>query len=144
MRQYQNYRHGDLISLSTAENVSMEAITDPQDLSTIGGRFKARRIELGLGQTDVAVAAGIKQSSYSAIETNDTKEITAKAARRSLDCSPYMAAIIQREQASNAASMATALQLLNQRPAMIQAPSFPSTTSCRSYRVGNDIRTDCN
>lgn len=78
MRQYQNYRHGDLISLSTAENVSMEAITDPQDLSTIGGRFKARRIELGLGQTDVAVAAGIKQPSYSAIETNDTKEITAK------------------------------------------------------------------
>jgi len=55
----------------------MKPIDEP-DLSTIGGRVKARRVALGLEQTQVAKAIGIKQPSLSAIEANDVKEVSAR------------------------------------------------------------------
>lgn len=69
--------HGDLISLSGPQNWLMKPIEEP-DLSTIGGRVRARRLSLGMDQVELAEAVGIKQPSLSAIETNDVKEITAR------------------------------------------------------------------
>ncbi len=73
----QKYRHGDLIYLSCPQDGSMKPI-EVQDLSTIGGRVKAKRLAMGLNQTELAELAGIRQPSLSAIETNETVEITAK------------------------------------------------------------------
>ena len=72
--QLAQHRHADLILLSGFENALMDSI----DLSTLGGRIRARRLELGLDQTELATMAGITQPSMSAIESDTTKLVTAK------------------------------------------------------------------
>ncbi len=61
-----------------------------------------------------------------------------EAQRRALDCAPLYGAIAAQNQAQNAATN-NLVNALNP-PAQV-VPAQPR--SCRSYRVGNDIRTDC-
>lgn len=61
-----------------------------------------------------------------------------EARRRGLDCSTMYGAIAAREGARNAAT-ANFINAINPPP----QPMRPQV-NCRSYRVGNEIRTDCN
>jgi uncharacterized lipoprotein YajG len=60
-----------------------------------------------------------------------------EAQRRNLDCAPLYPAISAQMQNQNAAT-AIFLQSLQQ-----PAPALPRHTTCRSYRVGNQIQTNC-
>lgn len=64
-----------------------------------------------------------------------------EANRRGLDCAPIYNAIAAKRQA-DAAALNQAAQYFAPRP--VQPMPFPQQRSCRSYRVGNDIQTDCN
>jgi hypothetical protein len=61
-----------------------------------------------------------------------------EAQRRGLDCSQYYGAINARRQAESAAT-ADFMRVLNP-----PRPAVAPPVSCRSYRLGNDIQTDCN
>lgn len=61
-----------------------------------------------------------------------------EARRRGLDCAPYYPAITAKRQAE-ADALNNAARYFAPRPAV--PPPFPR--SCRSYRVGNQIQTDC-
>jgi hypothetical protein len=63
---------------------------------------------------------------------------TQEAARRSLDCAPLYPAIAAQMQNQNAAT-ANFINSLN-RPA---APRPPMPVHCNSYRVGNQVNTNC-
>lgn len=61
-----------------------------------------------------------------------------EAARRGLDCAPYAAAVMQQEQANNAATNALARQLLTPAPR-----PFPAPVTCETYRAGTSLQTTC-
>jgi hypothetical protein len=60
-----------------------------------------------------------------------------EASRRGLNCAQYFGAIQQQDANQNAA-INNYLQSIN--PPQTLRP----TMNCRSYRVGSDVRTDCN
>ena len=61
-----------------------------------------------------------------------------EAARRSLDCAPYATAVMQQEQANNAATNALARQLLAPPPARAR-----SIVNCETYSAGSSLQTTC-
>lgn len=61
------------------------------DTKAFGARVKARRLELGLSQAQVAAKVGIDRASVSQWETGSTKKVDADhlfLAAEALDCSP--------------------------------------------------------
>lgn len=62
-----------------------------------------------------------------------------EASRRSLDCEPYASGVLQSERANDAAANALAQRLLSP-----PQPAYQPPVSCRSYRIGNTVQTDCN
>jgi hypothetical protein len=61
-----------------------------------------------------------------------------EAYRRGLNCNQYTSAILSQRQASDNATNNLVQQLLT------PAAPMQRQTSCRSYRVGNTVQTDCN
>lgn len=70
------------------------------------------------------------------------KVAESEAQRRGLDCQPLYPAISAQLQNQNAAT-ANFLRSIKPPPAAPR-PAIATQTSCRSYRVGDQIRTDCN
>ena len=64
-----------------------------------------------------------------------------EAARRNLDCAPYYPMILAKRR-GDAQALQDAAKYFNRRAQ--PAPAIVPPVSCRSYRVGNQVQTDCN
>jgi hypothetical protein len=64
-----------------------------------------------------------------------------EAARRSLDCSPYAQAVLQQENANQAATNAAVQRLL--APQQPQPMMIPNPVHCHSVQSGSVVNTTC-
>lgn len=72
-----SYKQADCLSLSRLDNAQMATI-EASELGTLGGRVAFLRKMRGWAQADLATHAGFRQPSISELETNTTKEVTAR------------------------------------------------------------------
>lgn len=72
---------------------------------------------------------------------NDAMVAQREASRRNLDCAPYYPMILAKRR-GDAQALQDAAKYFNRRAQ--PAPAISPPVSCRSYRVGNQVQTDCN
>lgn len=71
-----------------------------------------------------------------------------EAARRGVNCTDYMAMIVQQDQARAAAGAALLARPAPVIPPLTYQPAptmqVPRQINCSSYRIGNTVQTNCN